>query len=59
MSKKDLSYLFGILLGLVFLSSGIKEIYIKKIYNLIFLCLGLFLVLLNIYLLLNKKDNTA
>lgn len=55
MSKKELSYLFGILLGVVFLLSVIKGIYIEKTYNLVFLFLGLSLVLLNAYLLLNKN----
>lgn len=55
MRKKELSYLFGILLGLVFLLSGIKGIYIKRPYNLFFLFLGVFLVLLNADLLINKN----
>ena len=55
MRKKELSNLFGILLGGVFFLSGLKGIYIKKIYNLIFLVLGVFLVLMNMYLLLNRN----
>lgn len=40
MCKKELSHLFGILLGLIFFLSGIK---------------GIFLVFLNIYILLERK----
>lgn len=55
MCKKELSHLFGILLGLIFFLSGIKGIYVKEIYNLIFIVLGIFLVFLNIYILLERK----
>lgn len=55
MRKKELSYIFGILSGVVFLLSGVKGIYVKKIYNLICLFLGVLLVLLNAYLLLNEN----
>ena len=55
MRKKELSYLFGVLLGVVFLLSGIKGIYVKEIYNVVFVCLGVFLALLNVYFILNKK----
>lgn len=55
MSKKDLSHLFGMLLGLTFFLSGIKGIYVKEIYNLIFIVLGIFLVFLNIDILLKRK----
>lgn len=55
MRKKESSYLFGALLGVVFLLSGIKGIYVKEIYNVVFVCLGVFLALLNVYFILNKK----
>lgn len=49
--RKKLLYIVNILLGVIFLASGINRIYVKPNVNTFFIFFGIFVIGLNLYFL--------